>query len=160
MNKNVPHLLVLPEDDANRQLANGFQKDPLLDLRRMQILEVAGGWLKVLEVFQSEHTAEMAKYANRFMVLLIDFDGKEERLHRAKEKIPANLKDRVFILGSWSTPEELRQNLGSYETIGSAAAKDCRNDTRETWADPLLNHNAAELDRLQKIVRPFLFRKN
>lgn len=27
VNKERPHVLILPEDDANRQLANGFQLD-------------------------------------------------------------------------------------------------------------------------------------
>ena len=53
------------------------------------------------------------------MVLLIDFDGHEERLKDAKAVIPNHLIDRVFIIGVWTEPEALRRaNLGSYETIG------------------------------------------
>ena len=62
VNKRVPHVLVLPEDDANRQLANGFQLDPLLDPRRMQILEEAGGWQEVLNRFTEDHVPEMDRY--------------------------------------------------------------------------------------------------
>jgi len=51
VNKYLPHVLVLPEDDANRQLANGFQLDVFLATRRMQILEEAGGWQEVLNRF-------------------------------------------------------------------------------------------------------------
>ena len=51
MNKQVPHVFVLPEDDANRQLANGFVLDGGLDGRRIQILEEAGGWMEVLNRF-------------------------------------------------------------------------------------------------------------
>lgn len=40
----MPHVLVLPEDDANRQLANGFLLDGFLSGRQMLVLEVAGGW--------------------------------------------------------------------------------------------------------------------
>lgn len=158
VNKHVPHVFVVPEDDANRQLANGFNLDPCLDTRRMQIDPEAGGWLEVLNCFKTDHVPEMAKNANRHVVLLIDFDNQEERLEKAKALIPDELKERVFIIGAWSNPEELRQYLGSYETIGRALAEECRNNTEEKWAHRLLRHNAGELDRLRKHVRPILFK--
>jgi hypothetical protein len=91
------------------------------------------------------------------MVLLVDFDEREHRLDIVKASIPDRLKERVFVLGTWSEPEKLRQAIGSYESIGLALAKDCRNDTNETWAHDLLSHNADELERLRKHVRPILF---
>jgi hypothetical protein len=158
MNKYLPHVFVLPEDDANRQLANGFQLDPLLDDRRMQILQVAGGWQEVLNRFKEDHVPEMDRNANQFMVLLIDFDKKEDRLDNVRAVIPDRLKERVFVLGAWSNPEELRQNLGvSYEAIGLAMAKDCRDNADVTWAHNLLCNNAGELERLREHVRPILF---
>src|SRR5580698_4937110 len=99
----------------------------------------------------------MNRNANRFMVLLIDFDGRDDRLTTARSIIPDNLKERVFVLGSWSEPERLRKNLGSYETIGLAMAKDCRDNTEMTWGHDLLRHNAHELERLRVLVRPVLF---
>ena len=157
VNKRVPHVLVLPEDDANRQLANGFQLDPLLDARRMQILEEAGGWQEVLNRFKEDHLPEMDRYASRHMILLIDFDKREDRLNIVRSAIPVRLKDRVFVLGAWSEPEELRQNLGSYESIGLSLAKECRDGTEEKWTHGLLCHNAGELARLRLLVRPILF---
>ena len=157
VNKYLPHVLVLPEDDANRQLANGFHLDQCVAIRRMQILEEAGGWQEVLNRFKADHLPEMDRYVNRFLVLLIDFDGREDRLNTARAAIPVHLKERVFVLGTWSEPEELRQSLGSYETIGLAMAKDCRGNTEEIWAHPLLRHNAVELEQLRKHVRPILF---
>lgn len=38
-----PHVLVLPEDDANRQIAIGFLLDPGLKQRNIQILTPSGG---------------------------------------------------------------------------------------------------------------------
>jgi hypothetical protein len=59
------------------------------------------------------------------MVLLIDFDGQASRVDDAKRTIPERLSDRVFILGAWTTPERLKSvGLGTYETIGSALARD------------------------------------
>lgn len=159
VNKNRPHIYVLPEDDANRQLADGFFLDHSLWNRRssFQVLPEAGGWRKALDSFQSDHIRGMERYPQRFMVLLIDFDGQGDRLDNAKAVVPDHLKDRVFVLGAWGEPEALKANLGDYETIGMAMAKDCREETDTTWGHDLLQHNASELDRLREHVRPILF---
>jgi hypothetical protein len=158
-NRFQPHILVLPEDDANSQLANGF----LLDLhqaalRRIQVLPEAGGWIAVLDRFESDHVADMDRYTKGFMVLLIDFDGDEERGAYARSKIPERLSDRVFILGARTDPESVKKaGLGSYESIGRALAEDCREGTDRTWGHELLRHNANEIDRLRQYVRSILF---
>jgi hypothetical protein len=90
--------------------------------------------------------------------LLIDLDGIEGRLDEAKTRIPADLADRVFILGTLTTPDALKQaKLGSFENIGMAMAKDCREGTNSIWGHELLIHNAGEIDRLRKHLRPILF---
>jgi hypothetical protein len=43
MNKYKSHILILPEDDANREIANGFNLNENLDDRSIQILPSAGG---------------------------------------------------------------------------------------------------------------------
>ncbi len=161
VNQNRPHVLVLPEDDANRQLAKGFQLQvPPNRQRQMQVLPVAGGWTGVLKLFQSVHIGEMERNSHRFMVLLIDFDGRRDRLGDARARIPNHLSDRVFILGAWTKPEDLKKALGPYETIGLGMAVDCREETNTTWGHPLFQHNASELDRLRRQVRPILFPSN
>jgi hypothetical protein len=159
VNKYQPHVLVLPEDDANLQIANGFHVHvPWNRQRRMQVLPVAGGWVKVLDQFHSNHLDKMESNSGRFMVLLIDLDGIEGRFAEAKARIPADLADRVFILSALTTPEALRQaNLGPYEDIGSDMARDCREGTDNIWGHELLQHNKSELDRLRERVRPILF---
>lgn len=157
INRYMPHLLVLPEDDANRQLANGFVLGVQHE-RRIQVLVEAGGWSVVLERFLSEHISAMRRYHERRMVLLLDFDEQDNRLDQIKARIPDDLKDRVFILGVQSDPEALkRAGLGSFEDIGSRLATECREGKREIWAHDLLKMNAGELDRLQQIVCGFLF---
>jgi hypothetical protein len=159
INRYRPHVLLLPEDDANSQLANGFVLD--LDysaLSRIQVLPEVGGWLAVLDTFVTDHVAEMDRFPERYLVLLIDFDGEQERLNYAKNRIPSRLRDRVFIVGAWTDPEALkRAGLGSSETIGRAIAKDCREETDITWGHDLLRHNADEINRLRQHVRPILF---
>ena len=156
INRYKPHVLVLPEDDANSQLANGFLLHSAIR-SHIQILEVAGGWMKVLNCFQSDHVSYMAKYPHRRMILLIDFDEDQERLTCAQAYIPETLRDRVFILGVWSEPEALRADLGSYEKIGLSIAEDCHAGTATTWGHHLLCHNANELERLRVQVREILF---
>jgi len=161
VNKHLPYLLVLPEDDANRQLANGFHLS-VYKIRQMQVLEEAGGWNRVLKLFTSVHINEMERDENRFMVLLIDFDDKPNRVDTVKAVIPNYLSERVFVLGALTDPEALRQalrrvGLDSYENIGSALAGDCRDETDTTWGHDLLRHNSGEVDRLRAQVRPILF---
>ena len=148
VNKDRPHVLVLPEDDANLRLANGFHLE--LDMnryRQMQVLPVAGGWNEVLDLFKSQHVMAMDRWPKRFMILLIDFDGHEDRLERARTVIPQHLSDRVFVLGALSEPEDLKPDLGSFESIGSRMAEDCRQETHGTWGHRLLRYNAGEPKR-------------
>jgi hypothetical protein len=158
VNKNRPHVFVLPEDDANRQIAAGFTLGvPMESSRQIYVLPVAGGWMFVLDKFLSDERVDMENCPARHMVLLIDFDNDEERLRLAIDKIPESVRERVFVLGALSEPEDLRADLGSYEKIGLALATDWSEDTTITWDHHLLRHNANELARLRLSVRPFLF---
>lgn len=157
-NKDRPHVLVLPEDDANRQLANGFWLQVDWNRQRqMQVLRVAGGWRKALTLFTSVHAQEMDNYPTQFVVLLIDLDGDASRLENAKAVIPERLAERVFVLSTLTDPEALKPDLGPPEEIGAAIARDCREQTNEICAHRLLQHNADELARLREYVRPILF---
>ncbi len=159
INKYRPHVFVLPEDGANRQIANGFllELDPSV-AARIQVLEEAGGWGEVLSRFASDHVSGMDQYPDRNLVLLIDFDGAPDRLKIAKDRIPAHLIDRVFVLGALSEPEALKTaGLGPYETIGKRMAKDCREKTETIWGHDLLRHNLSEIERLREHVRAILF---
>jgi len=155
-NRYQPHVLILLEDDANRQLVNGFLLE--VDFVRKIQFEEAGGWGKVLDSFRSDHIETMRRYTQRYLILLIDFDSKKDRYGRATEVIPDDLKDRVFVLGAWSEPEDLgKAGLGSLETIGKTLARECREETDAIWGHDLLKHNAAELERLREYIRPILF---
>jgi len=157
VNKYLPHVFVLPEDDANRQIANGFYLDERLLERQFDVLEVAGGWNEVVERFCSIYAAEMDRIPARFMVLLIDLDNRIDRLELVKTRIPLHLQERVFVLGTLSEPEDLKPDLGSFETIGWAIARDCCEDAGDIWTHRLLQHNAPEISRLRHHVRTILF---
>lgn len=156
VNRERPHVYVLPEDKANGDMANGFMLQ--VSTRQIQVFNPAGGWLKVIDDFESGYVAHLHSHADCVMVLLIDFDGHhEDRLRDVKARVPLELADRVFVLGTLTRPEELKPSLGSYETIGKALAVDCHNNTDATWCYELLRHNADEIARMRPHVCPILF---
>jgi hypothetical protein len=157
INKEKPHIIVIPEDDANRQIVNGFCQYVNVKTHNIEYHRIAGGWGRVIDKFEREEITKMESYPDRIVILVIDFDTQENRLDYVKEKIPPELENRVFVLGAWSEPEKLKNKLGSYETIGEGLAKDCYEDTTEFWDNELLKHNKSELHRMRLIVRPIIF---
>lgn len=161
MSVNVyrPHVMVLPEDDANRQIVNGFLLDPSLNERAIQVLPVAGGWNKVYRDFEVSHVPQLRQYPNRHLVLLIDFDGLvADRMQLFQQICPADVRDRVYLLGAQDEPEPLRKERGvSLEKIGEQLGADCADGQSGLWAHDMLKHNQVELDRLIQNVKPFLF---
>ncbi|NER24587.1 MAG: hypothetical protein F6J86_46505 [Symploca sp. SIO1B1] len=99
INRYKPHVFVLPEDDANRQIANSFVLHPNLRERVIQVLPPARGWKKVVSKLVEFHIPEMRHFSEERVVLLIDFDQDEGRLSYVDEQIPNDLKERVFVLG-------------------------------------------------------------
>jgi hypothetical protein len=158
-NKYQPHVIVLPEDDANRQILNGFQLElPRENFRQFQVEPTAGGWNAVMDSFESSHISSMREYPDRRMVLVIDFDDDfESRLINARGRIPVDLQDRVFVLGARNEPEDLRAGAGSFEEIGRQLALDCKENTEILWGGELLKHNANELARLSALFREIFF---
>ena len=157
-NKSKPHVYVLPEDDANSAIANGFLLHESLDSRAIQVLSCSGGWAKVRDTFKTDHVNPMRKYVNRHMVLLIDFDEKPNRFDAVARVIPDDLAERVFVIGVWTEPEDLHQaKLGSKEEVGLRLARECYDNSRDVWGHELFRHNADELGRMTKHLRPILF---
>jgi hypothetical protein len=157
-NKYKPRVFVLPEDDADREIANGFLLHPSLDLRAIQVIRSAGGWKNVRDKFVSEHIKILKNYSKTHVVLLIDFDEDAEKLEYVKSSIPAELEERAFVIGAWSNPEALRgADLGDFETIGWNLAEACRSGSDSPWDHDLLKHNAEELHRMTPILKPILF---
>lgn len=152
-----PHVLVLPEDRANRELATGFELGVRCH-RNIQVLPEEGGWPNVRNRFAREHQHTFAKYPSRHMILLVDFDDDPLRIEAMLEGIQPPIRGRTFVLGTKSEPEDLKIALGiSFETIGRRLAEDCSAGSAATWDHPLLAHNRPELDRMSAILRPILF---
>jgi hypothetical protein len=158
INRYQPHIIVLPEDRANEEIANGFIQGENVNERAIQVERPAGGWGKVVEKFTEVHVSEMRQFTKSMIVLLIDFDEREDRFSHVNSQIPDDLRERVFILGVQSNPESLRRDIKkNFESIGETLAKDCSDNTNELWGHDLLKHNKTELDRMILSVKPFLF---
>jgi hypothetical protein len=159
MNKYAPHVYVIPEDDRDRQIADGFVLHHNVDTRRVQVMPLAGGWSNVLKTFQDEYIQTLRNYAQAHVVMVIDFDGHiDERRAQFENAIPDDIKNRVFVIGTSHNPEALKQALQiTFENIGRELANDCDNGTAVYWNHTQLLHNDAERQRLVQLVRPFLF---
>jgi hypothetical protein len=160
VNAYAPHLLVLPEDDANKDIANGFLLDSRVWPRKIQVLPPAGGWSKTIDCVANDHAPGMQKFPERRLLLLIDFDNDVvNRLAIVSAKIPSAFSNRVYVLGVSSEPEMLRTACAKkLEPIGEALAGECAGNQQSLWAHPLLAHNGPELTRLIQDVKPFLLR--
>lgn len=157
-----PELVILAEDQANIDIANGFaQCLPLLRQRSLQVLGPARGWAKVIDIFAQQHIPKlrMPKYRQRRLILLMDFDTAQNRREYVQDRIPEDLKDRVFVLGCWDEVEALKKDLGypGLEKIGADLATNCAENREDLWQHPQLQHNQAEVQRLGESVKPFLF---
>ncbi|HEX5446772.1 MAG TPA: hypothetical protein VFW87_23340 [Pirellulales bacterium] len=152
-------MYVLPEDDANRQLADGFVLHHQVKEARVQVMPPAGGWSTVLQTFQDEYLPRLGGYPQAHVVLLIDFDGQiESRRSRFAEGIPEELKPRVFVIGMKDTPEALKAALRQgFEQIGARLADDCGVDSAGLWDHDQLSHNEGERQRLVQTIKPILF---
>ena len=159
MNKYKHYVYVIPEDDANRQIANGFVRHDRVRDERILVESPAGGWSNVLKKFRNESVPRLRDYPDAHVIMLIDFDGNVEgrRVH-FEQGIPAEFKSRVFVLGSRNTPERLRNEANkNFEAIGNALANDCGAGVEGFWTHEQLSHNESDRQRLVETVRPFLF---
>jgi hypothetical protein len=156
LNRERPHLLVLPEDDATRSIAVGFSD---VATGPMQVLNPARGWPHVREDFVETYIGKLRKYPHCHLVLLIDFDDDfPARLAVFQNVIPADIADRVFVLGALTEAETLKQASGrKFGPIGQTLAGECEHGQHELWNHPQVQHNHAEVVRLHNAVHAFLF---
>lgn len=159
MNRHAPHVLIVAEDDANRQMAVGFEGHPAVKYQWLKVQKAGRGWQNVLKTFQIELVPYLQKYLLAHVILLIDYDNVyAARRAQFDAATPIALKDRVFVLGAESSPEYLHNALGmKFREIGNALAGDCADGTMNLWHHPQLIHNEPDRLRLLTKVRGILF---
>ncbi len=95
MNRYAPHIYVIPEDDRDRQIADGFVLHHQVKHARIQVVPPAGGSPKVLDTFRDEYISKLRRdcpYAH--VVMLIDFDDQvENRKAMFEQEIPEELQN-------------------------------------------------------------------
>jgi hypothetical protein len=156
-NKYLPHLLVIPEDDANREIITGFRNHSSVKSHQIQVESVARGWKKAVVRFVEEFAVPMTKkFDMRHVLILIDFDERENRFEFVQDMIPEDLRNRVFIMGCQDEPEGpqgVRTATGlTNEKLGEALAEACTNGTDGVWAHEILAHNLPELQRMRATI--------
>jgi len=159
VNKYLPHVLIIPEDHADEQIANGFTEHDQVTLKQVQVMPYADGWPGVLNKFQTQYIHYLRNNQKGYVVLLIDFDNNyANQRRRFDEAVPSDLKDRVFVVGVKETPEVLRQKLGKgFEEIGKELVDDCYKGTDGSWTNEDMKHNDPDRIKMIETVRPILF---
>lgn len=154
-NNYRPHLLIIPEDAANVDLALGVSLSANVKRHRITIERAAGGYLKALEKYKADIDASMRQFTQRLVVLLIDFDGEHDRFATMMERLPPEHKNRVFILGVFKEPEDLKRafHYKTLENLGGAMLDGCPKQMSAIWQHELLKHNQEELLRLKQEIK-------
>jgi hypothetical protein len=153
-------LYIIPEDEADEELANGFVMHHQVREAVVQVMPPAGGFGEVLNTFLEEYVPKLRKYPEAHVVMLIDFDDHfEDRLKFFKAEIDQQFDQRVFVIGSKYDPEKLKKAIElDCEEIGNALARDCDDGTTSFWEHEHLRHNNGERERLVQMVKEFLFK--
>ncbi|MGC4032337.1 MAG: hypothetical protein QM754_11515 [Tepidisphaeraceae bacterium] len=158
---------MLPEDRADNAIAIGFRSHDQVQTARMQIVNVANGWARARDQLEAEYIPSLQCNENLHLVIVIDFD--EQFVTRREDfdaRVPAQLKNRVFVIGARKTPEVLKKAIKSsfgnlsFEEIGKKLAEDCYKRTSTIWSHSELQHNAPDLRRLFDVVRDILFEES
>jgi hypothetical protein len=158
VNKYRPHVYLVPEDEANRQLALGFLNHEAVNEAIVYVRSPAGGWRKALEVYDSEYLPLLRRWPEAHVIILIDFDGDLNRRVEFEQRTADDVKSRVFVIGSRDEPETLKGELKtSLEQIGNQLAQDCLADDLGLWLHPHLVHNNTEVHRMVQAIKPIVF---
>lgn len=156
-NNYRPCVYVVPEDDANRQIVDGF----CLDYRitgQIQVLPNAGGWSKVIKTIETEYFSILRKYPNVHVLGLIDCDNEPGRIQRLNKEFPTDVRDRIFLLGTLPNPEAFKSELHlTFEGLGEMLAEDCASGNEEIWKHKHLEHIQDEIARAKEKLRSVLW---
>lgn len=173
--RKQPNLIILAEDSNTSRLAEGFIQHYSVNEHRCRIHKYARGWKDAAELAA---TLKLDRNTDDYVVLIIDFDlddprmdvevGVDRRIAKIKSLVAGNIRsDRLFVLGSRSESEPFKEAMHryfsdrtlSFEEIGWKLADECAGRIRfGAWCEDELVHNMESIEKLERIVKPFLFR--
>jgi len=149
VDKFKPHLFIVPEDDADRQIAVGFQMH-LEAKGEMQIVDVARGWLKVVGVIKDEYVPLLKNNLNSHVLGIIDCDKDADRIAEQLENFPEDIRNRIFLLG-------VRSAKMHFAEIGEKLADECYKDELDLWNHEMLSYSSSEALRAKDVLRELVF---
>jgi hypothetical protein len=158
VNRERPHVEILVEDDANRQILNGFSLHHAYGTQ-VHIPKVAGGWPKVRAEVAQTYVRRMRQNPHLHLILVVDFDERDGRYETIFSEVPDDLKARVMLIGAKDDPQALaRAARKSREALGQELAEACFERIDGAWGSDHLAHNAEELRRVGETMRNLIFR--
>ncbi len=157
LNKHKPGLYVIPEDDADRQIANGFLEDFRVQ-NAFQVMPPAQGREKVLSQIIEVYVPILQKYKQLKVIGVLDFDGRKDRYEQKLQEIPNGVRERVFLLGTLNNPEKLKASAGlHFESLGEKLAQECCDANFELWNNEQLVFLKDEVLRAKEELWTVLF---
>jgi hypothetical protein len=159
-NKYTPHLIVIPEDQAVREIVNGFSTCLDANERQFSVYDLARGWERGKEILLDLSKGYMREYPHSYAILIVDFDRNAHRGSEIKNQVPEGVRDRVFVVGVLNEPEDLKESTGmKFEELGRQIAGGCKDSSIDFWkGQELLAHNVDEIRRLSGAIRDLFFR--
>lgn len=161
-NKYKSHLDILCEDDINKEIAQGLIE--MLDYpsqTRIKFLDVAGGWEKCLHRLK-DYIDELIRYETKSLLIIMDFDecidDRKACFAEILNGIQDEVRNRVFLVGSYYEPEKLKRDLGLMghnDNVGRMLLEDCI-DGNQFWHTIHLKHNLDELTKLKMHTMEFI----
>lgn len=88
------HVYVLAEDDANRQILNGFLTNQAVCARCVKPVPISKGWSKLINQFESDYAPRLRKNTLGFAILLVDFDKQgPKRIGQIQARIDSTVRN-------------------------------------------------------------------
>lgn len=168
-NPKVKKVTILAEDEATYKLVNGFVSNAVAcDRSKCLPLHYTNGWNNCVEIVKA---MRLDVQVEDYVILVIDYDKWDtDRYDHIKEQLSGlPFNERVFLLGSKIEAEELLEPMRAHfgisdlklEGIGFQIAQECYDGrTPSAWETEALDVNYDVIWRLEKYVKPFLFKPN
>lgn len=169
INRQQEHVIFFGEDEATRDLAQGFVESAKINELRCDVWHTFGtGWQSTVEAIE---LVNMVRYPLTRLVLVIDLDRKGvHHIDKIKREIAESpFKDRVYVIGGAKDVQALQRAFVAANSIGKMSEQDtgrkiadeCFKDEsciEGVWANPELVGNVAELVRLCRDAKDIIFK--
>ena len=166
MNKNKPHLVIVPEDEAWATLTRGFFMARAEG--NIKVDRTCGGYNKEMTHFKDKLQPKMASNPNMHVLLLVDFDRKfASRMTNFTQLVYPDYNKRAFMVGCKDEIQNLNTEYGGgkLEDLGQTMGNICLGDVTamhtpkgiNPWTLPQILKSAVQVSLLKTRTFSFLF---